>query len=99
MKATYEQNRPAAYGDDFKIECPTGSGKLMHLFEVSRDIADRLTRIFLRDEQGKRPVYGGTEKFQRDPHWRDHSMNTSTATTAPGSVPVIRPAGRVSWRS
>jgi len=59
------------YGDNFKIECPTGSGKMMNLFEVSKEIADRLTRIFLRDEHGRRPVYGGTEKFQSDPHWRD----------------------------
>ncbi len=62
------------YGDNFKIECPTGSGKLMNLFEVSKEIADRLTRIFLRDEHGRRPVYGGTEKFQSDPHWRDHIL-------------------------
>ncbi len=59
------------YGDNFKIECPTGSGKLMNLFEVAREIADRLARIFLRDETGHRPVYGGSEKFQNDPHWRD----------------------------
>ncbi|MBZ0167947.1 MAG: glucosidase [Kofleriaceae bacterium] len=59
------------YGDNFKIECPTGSGKMMNLFEVSKEIADRLTRIFLRDAQGRRPVYGGTETFQTDPHWRD----------------------------
>ena len=62
------------YGDNFKIECPTGSGKLMNLFEVSKEIADRLTRIFLRDEHGRRPVYGGTEKFQSDPYWRDHIL-------------------------
>jgi len=62
------------YGDNFKIECPTGSGKMMNLFEVSREIANRLTRIFLRNEQGKRPVYGGTEKFQTDPHWRDYIL-------------------------
>ncbi len=60
------------YGDNFKIECPTGSGKMMNLFEVSKEISDRLTRIFLRDEQGRRPVYGGTEKFQSDPQWRDY---------------------------
>jgi len=60
------------YGDNFKIECPTGSGKLMNLFEVSREISNRLTRIFLRNEQGRRPVYGGTEKFQSDPFWRDN---------------------------
>lgn len=62
------------YGDDFKIECPTGSGKLMNLFEVSKEIADRLTRIFTRDANGQRPVYGGTEKFQSDPQWRDHIL-------------------------
>jgi hypothetical protein len=62
------------YGDNFKIECPTGSGKMMNLFEVSKDIADRLSRIFLRDERGRRPVYGGMEKFQSDPHWRDHLL-------------------------
>ena len=60
------------YGDNFKIECPTGSGKLMNLFEVSKEISDRLTRIFTRDEQGRRPVYGGAEKFQKDPLWRDN---------------------------
>ena len=60
------------YGDNFKIECPTGSGKMLNLFEVSKEIADRLTRIFLRNEHGQRPVYGGTEKFQADPNWRDH---------------------------
>jgi hypothetical protein len=62
------------YGDNFKIECPTGSGKLMNLFEVSKEIADRLTKTFLRDEHGRRPVYGGTEKFQTDPHWRDYIL-------------------------
>ena len=60
------------YGDNFKIECPTGSGKLMNLFEVPKEISDRLTRIFLCDEHGRRAVYGGTEKFQSDPHWRDY---------------------------
>ena len=59
------------YGDSFKIECPTGSGAMMNLFEVSKEIADRLARIFLRDKRGRRPVYGGTETFQSDPHWRD----------------------------
>jgi hypothetical protein len=59
------------HGDNFKIECPTGSGKLMNLFEVAHEITHRLTRIFLRDESGRRPVYGGTEKFQTDPHWKD----------------------------
>lgn len=62
------------YGDNFKVECPTGSGRMMNLFEVAKEIADRLTRIFLRDERGRRPVYGGTEKFQSDPRWRDHIL-------------------------
>jgi hypothetical protein len=62
------------YGDNFKIECPTGSGKMMNLFEVSKEITDRLTGIFTRDKHGRRPVYGGTEKFQSDPHWRDHIL-------------------------
>jgi hypothetical protein len=62
------------YGDSFKIECPTGSGKLMNLFEVAREIGDRLTGIFLRDKSGRRPVYGGTEKFQTDPEWKDYLL-------------------------
>jgi hypothetical protein len=62
------------YGDDFKVECPTGSGKWMNLFELARELANRLTRIFLRDEYGRRPVYGGTQKFQTDPHWKDYLL-------------------------
>jgi hypothetical protein len=62
------------YGDGFKVECPTGSGRMMNLFEVAKEISGRLTRIFLRDERGRRPVHGGTEKFQSDPHWRDHLL-------------------------
>ncbi|HEY4212537.1 MAG TPA: hypothetical protein VGM84_13740 [Steroidobacteraceae bacterium] len=62
------------YGDTFKVECPTGSGRMMNLFEVARELVIRLERIFLRDDQGRRPVYGGTEKFQNDPHWRDYIL-------------------------
>jgi hypothetical protein len=62
------------YGDSFQVECPTGSGQRMNLFEVAREIATRLTRIFLRDEFGRRPVYGGTKKFQTDPHWKDYLL-------------------------
>ncbi len=62
------------YGDKFRVECPTGSGKMMNLFEVSREISNRLTKIFLRDEKGRRPVYGGAERFQTDPYWRDHVL-------------------------
>ena len=62
------------YGDNFKIECPTGSGKMMKLYEVSKEISDRLGSIFLKNEQGHRPVYGGTEKFQADPLWQDNIL-------------------------
>ena len=62
------------HGNDFKVECPTGSGNMMTLFEVAREIADRLGRIFLKDENGRRPVYGGTEKFQSDPYWRNYIL-------------------------
>jgi hypothetical protein len=59
------------YGNDFRIECPTGSGRMMNLYEVAREIAHRLAAIFLRDASGRRPVFGSSEKFQNDPHWRD----------------------------
>jgi hypothetical protein len=59
------------YGDEFKVQCPTGSGRYMNLFEIAKELVGRLSRIFLRDENGRRPVYGGTAKFQDDPHWRD----------------------------
>ena len=62
------------YGDNFKIECPTGSGNMMNLFEVAKEISDRLTSIFTRNEEGKRPVYGGMDKFQNDPNWRDYIL-------------------------
>jgi hypothetical protein len=59
------------YGDEFKVQCPTGSGCYMTLFEVAEEISSRLTSTFLRDVNARRPVYGGTAKFQEDPHWRD----------------------------
>jgi hypothetical protein len=62
------------YGNDFKVECPTGSGKYMTLFEVAKEIARRLSSIFLRDASGRRPVYGGTKKFQEDPYWKDYIL-------------------------
>jgi len=61
----------AYFGDDFTVECPTGSGTMMTLLEVAKDLGERLTRIFLRDASGRRAVYGAAEKFQTDPHWRD----------------------------
>jgi hypothetical protein len=62
------------YGPDYKVECPTGSGKYLTLFQVAKEIANRLAKIFLRDENGRRPVYGGAKKFQEDPHWRDYIL-------------------------
>jgi hypothetical protein len=62
------------YGDDFKVECPTGSGNYMTLFEVAKEIGSRVSNIFLRDANGRRPVYGGTTKFQEDPYWRDYIL-------------------------
>jgi hypothetical protein len=59
------------YGDDFTIECPTGSGRQLTLYQVAEEISGRLARIFLRDKRGRRPVFGDTAKFQEDPHWRD----------------------------
>ena len=59
------------YGDEFTVECPTGSGTRMTLFEVAREVSRRLASIFLRDKNGLRPVYGGTAKFQEDPYWKD----------------------------
>ena len=62
------------YGDDFTVECPTGSGRQMTLFEVTKEIAGRLGRILRRDELGRRPVFGGATLFQTDPHWRDNLL-------------------------
>jgi hypothetical protein len=59
------------YGDEFKVQCPTGSGRYLTLFEVAQELVRRLAGTFLRDASGRRPVYGGTARFQEDPHWRD----------------------------
>jgi hypothetical protein len=59
------------YGDDLRVECPTGSGNMMTLFEVAQELTRRLASTFLRGPDGRRPVYGGTKLFQEDPHWRD----------------------------
>ncbi len=83
-------------GDTFKIECPTGTGNLMNLFEAAREISNRLTRIFGRDQSGRRPVYGGTEKFQTDPHWE----LTSRYTNLPRRQrhrPRRKPPDRLDW--
>jgi hypothetical protein len=62
------------YGNDFTIECPTGSGRQMTLYQVAEEIARRLTSIFLQDKDGKRPVFGGTRRFHEDRHWRDYVL-------------------------
>jgi hypothetical protein len=59
------------YGNDLEVECPTGSGTMMTLFEVAQELSRRLAGTFLRDSEGRRPVYGATKLFQEDPHWRD----------------------------
>ena len=59
------------YGDELKYECPTGSGQYLTLWEIAEELSQRLTRIFLRNGEGKRPVYRGNDVFQNDPHWRD----------------------------
>jgi hypothetical protein len=64
----------AYYGDTFKVECPTGSGIQMTLFEVAQTLGERLVKTFLRDSSGNRPVYGGCQTFQNDPHWRDNIL-------------------------
>ncbi|MDX1981988.1 MAG: glucosidase [Bryobacteraceae bacterium] len=62
------------FGDEFRVECPTGSGKWMSLDEVAAELSRRLSRLFLRDSSGRRPVFGGSELFQTDPNFRDHIL-------------------------
>jgi len=62
------------YGDQFQVECPSGSGEMLDLRQVSDDLASRLIAMFLRDEHGRRPVYGDNEIAQTDPHWRDNIL-------------------------
>jgi hypothetical protein len=59
------------YGDEFQVECPTGSGKMKTLGQVAEELERRLKRIFLRDQAGNRPVFGSCRLFNADPHWRD----------------------------
>jgi hypothetical protein len=62
------------FGNDFKVECPTGSGRSMTLFEVARHLSSRLVAIFRKDQNGCRPVFGAAKTFQDDPHWRDYLL-------------------------
>ena len=61
----------AYYGDDFKVECPTGSGRMMTLFQIAKELGERLIRLFQQDQHGHRPAHGPATRFQQDPHWRD----------------------------
>jgi hypothetical protein len=62
------------YGDDFLIECPTGSGRMLTINGVAQELSDRLSRLFLRDASGRRPAFGRCEKLQSDPHFRDYLL-------------------------
>jgi Glycosyl hydrolase family 63 C-terminal domain len=62
------------YGDDFLVECPTGSGTMLTLWQIAEELSCRLTHIFLRDPSGRRPVFGSNEVFQTDPHWHDYLL-------------------------
>ncbi len=64
----------AYYGKSFTVECPTGSGRRMNLYQVAEEIQRRLASIFLRGKDDRRPVYGGNRKFQEDSHWRDYLL-------------------------
>ncbi|HMF93599.1 MAG TPA: hypothetical protein VKE96_04865, partial [Vicinamibacterales bacterium] len=59
------------FGDDYRVECPTGSGRMLTLGEVATELSQRLTRIFLEDATGRRPVFGDNPRFQTDPNWHD----------------------------
>ncbi len=86
------------YGDSFTVECPTGSGNQATLWQVAEELSRRLVRLFLKDEQGRRPANGDASIFATDPTGRIwcSSTSTSTGTMAPGSEPTTRPAGQVS---
>ena len=85
----------AYYGNSFTIECPTGSGRRMTLYGVAEEIARRLSAIFLKDGDGRRPVYGGAAKFQDDPHWRDLILFYEYFHGDNGAGPRRQPPDRV----
>ena len=62
------------YSDDFKIECPVGSGNMVTILHAANELSHRLTKIFLRDGDGRRPVFGDCDLLQNDPHFRDHVL-------------------------
>ena len=89
----------AYYGDDFKMECPTGSGRMMTLYQVAEELTRRLSSIFLRDERGhagRSTAARRSSRRIRTGATTSGSTSTSTATTAPVSAPATRPAGRAS---
>src|SRR5262249_31752073 len=89
------------YGDDFKIECPTGSGRFRTINEVANELTRRLTRIFLRDETGRRPLLAYHKKLENDLHFRDYVLfhEYFHGTRAVGSGHPTRPGGLASWRN
>ena len=86
------------YGNDFTVECPTGSGRQMNLYQVAEEISRRLANIFLKDKDGRRPVYGGTQKFQEDPHWRDYLQFFEYFHGDNGAGPGCQPSDRLDGR-
>jgi hypothetical protein len=83
------------YGEKFAIECPTGSGQMMDLYQVAEELARRLSSIFLRGKDGRRPVYGGNEVFQHDPHWRDYLLFLRILPRRQRSWPWSEPPDRL----
>jgi len=62
------------YGEEFRVECPTGSGQYMTLYQVAEELSNRMAGLFLLNHEGRRPVFGGTRKFTDDPHWKNHIL-------------------------
>ena len=89
------------YGDGLKVECPTGSGRLMTLGEVAAELSMRLIKLFMRNRDGARPIYGGQRLLQTDPYWRDLILFNEYfhGDNGRGWAPAIRPAGRPWWPS
>ncbi len=84
------------YGPEFTVECPTGSGQQKNLYQVAEEISHRLEKMFLKDREGHRPIFGGAEKFQNDPHWKDYPLfyEYFHGDNGAGLVRAIKPVGR-----
>ena len=85
------------YGNNFVVECPTGSGQKLNLYQVAQEITRRLSAIFLRDAEGRHPVFGDTQKFQKDPHWRDYLLFNEYFHGDNGSGRGAQPPNRLEW--